>query len=817
MESLKFRILVVLFSFGFALGLFALYPHASQAATYYVDASRPDNSGDGQSTATAWKSIDKVNKATFQPGDNILFKRGQIWREQLTVPSSGTSGNPITFGAYGTGANPKIYRTDTYSGWWEHSLMLNGGMEYVFAGNPNDDFNDWSKQNEGNGTSIKADTTVKNSGNTSAKLTSTGNGQAFGATSYAALIKYATVSANTDYFFRVSGRVGILGDNALLLSIKDNGTNKYLDSNGNWQTNSTTVAMSWNGTTPSTWVQKAITFKPGSTSLTFVFYNFQNGNAWIDDAYFMQGTGPSSTRIWAGTINGNSNYGGAVLNGKRVIQYVNYPRLNNVFTDMANGYFYAPLNQDYFYYRSDSGPPPAMDVGARMDGILILGRSYVFVDSIDVSGQGGQVYPGQKNGGSDNTDAGGGGSIQIGDHADNITIKNLDVENGDQVGVWSGNTTTNISYQNLTVHDNQNTGVYMNGQGGGVFNCKIHDNGRLSTDGGDMGGIGVYLGGNLTISGNEVYRNGPDSGSADFEISLAAPSHPITVINNYVHDALQGGIQIGDDADGGGSNSVIAYNIINRYGTSGITELGNSSGIRIGAGNGGPARGVKILNNVITGGQQTAINTNSIYTWPTEAAIHFENDDSNVVVKNNIFFNNASRDIYVHNQASIAGAVFNNNIYSRANYNDNWSIEEYPYNSLADWQKGKNQDSLSSTSNPLFANASGNYSSAADFKLAANSPAINAGTDVGLKKDFAGTSVPQGSAPDVGTYEYQAVAPPVIQADLNSDGSVNLTDFNIIKTDFLKLTGSLTNPKSDINGDGQATIKDIGILMSGWK
>lgn len=46
--------------------------------------------------------------ASFQPGDNILFKRGQTWAETLTVPSSGTSGAHITFGSYGGGAKPNI-------------------------------------------------------------------------------------------------------------------------------------------------------------------------------------------------------------------------------------------------------------------------------------------------------------------------------------------------------------------------------------------------------------------------------------------------------------------------------------------------------------------------------------------------------------------------------------------------------------------------------------------------------------------------------------------------------------------------------------
>lgn len=56
-----------------------------------------------------------------------------------------------------------------------------------------------------------------------------------------------------------------------------------------------------------------------------------------------------------------------------------------------------------------------------------------------------------------------------------------------------------------------------------------------------------------------------------------------------------------------------------------------------------------------------------------------------------------------------------------------------------------------------------------------------------------------------------------LAADLNLDDTVNALDFDILKSDFLKLTANLANPKSDIDGDGQATIKDVGIMMSGWK
>ncbi len=78
------------------------------ATTYYVSASGGDDTKDGQTTATAWKSIAKVNAATFGAGDQILFNRGDVWRESLVPPSSGASGNPIKFDAYGAGDAPTI-------------------------------------------------------------------------------------------------------------------------------------------------------------------------------------------------------------------------------------------------------------------------------------------------------------------------------------------------------------------------------------------------------------------------------------------------------------------------------------------------------------------------------------------------------------------------------------------------------------------------------------------------------------------------------------------------------------------------------------
>lgn len=85
--------------------------HAS-AMNYYVSSSTGNDANNGMSPSTAWKTLsaagNHVNAGSFNPGDVILLKRGDVWNEQLIPPSSGTSGNPIQFDAYGTGAAPVI-------------------------------------------------------------------------------------------------------------------------------------------------------------------------------------------------------------------------------------------------------------------------------------------------------------------------------------------------------------------------------------------------------------------------------------------------------------------------------------------------------------------------------------------------------------------------------------------------------------------------------------------------------------------------------------------------------------------------------------
>ncbi|MFC1558402.1 right-handed parallel beta-helix repeat-containing protein [candidate division KSB1 bacterium] len=93
----------------------------SEAASYYVDSMNGNDNNTGLEQTSAWKTINKVNSINISPGDSVLFKRGGIWREQLTVSSSGNSSGFITFSAYGMGNNPIIMGSNSIKGWVENN------------------------------------------------------------------------------------------------------------------------------------------------------------------------------------------------------------------------------------------------------------------------------------------------------------------------------------------------------------------------------------------------------------------------------------------------------------------------------------------------------------------------------------------------------------------------------------------------------------------------------------------------------------------------------------------------------------------------
>ena len=99
------------------------------AANYYVDAHNGNDSNDGKTTNSPWKycpgmslATDKAASVSLSPGDIVYFKMGAVWRDMLTINTSGSKDKPITFAAkldWGTGDNPKILSSEQVSSWTE--------------------------------------------------------------------------------------------------------------------------------------------------------------------------------------------------------------------------------------------------------------------------------------------------------------------------------------------------------------------------------------------------------------------------------------------------------------------------------------------------------------------------------------------------------------------------------------------------------------------------------------------------------------------------------------------------------------------------
>jgi hypothetical protein len=95
-----------------------LLPVYLQATNYYL-AYSGDDAAEGTSPAAAWKTIDRLN--TFfpylQPGDSILFRRGDTFYGSIIAKTSGNRQQPIVISAYGNGKAPLITGFTTIANW----------------------------------------------------------------------------------------------------------------------------------------------------------------------------------------------------------------------------------------------------------------------------------------------------------------------------------------------------------------------------------------------------------------------------------------------------------------------------------------------------------------------------------------------------------------------------------------------------------------------------------------------------------------------------------------------------------------------------
>jgi hypothetical protein len=246
------------------------------------------------------------------------------------------------------------------------------------------------------------------------------------------------------------------------------------------------------------------------------------------------------------------------------------------------------------------------------------------------------------------------------------------------------------------------------------------------------------------------------------------------VHDNVIHDAICDGINFSTvNADNG---VVEAYNnVVYHVGTGPDPYNGSSNYACITSGTSGtPANYVDFYNNTMydCGSRKNADSgTMTLYAKSR--------------LRNNIMYQLAG-EVYVGGSGGYLQPTGSNNLY--------YGLGNGP----------------SGTTGNVNANPSVVSTSTPDFHLQSGSPAIDAGITIsGLSTDIAGVVRPQGSAFDIGAYEYflGSAPPPTTSAcDLNADGSINVLDVQLAIDQTVGLASCTT---AALVGNGTCTIVDI--------
>lgn len=244
------------------------------------------------------------------------------------------------------------------------------------------------------------------------------------------------------------------------------------------------------------------------------------------------------------------------------------------------------------------------------------------------------------------------------------------------------------------------------------------------------------------IDGNTVYNVSSFGNSAYGNIYAAGGIYVdggtrITIERNLIHH-VDLGIEVASEHAGRTSSDVIVRN--------NLVHSGYSAGISIGgydASVGGSTR-VTIVNN-------TLYRNDSASTGSGEFQIQFH-ATSNTFANNLVFAGPQGLLVNAFTGDTAAPAGLDHNLYFGSGSAREWVWRGTSYASLAAWRTGSGQDAHGLAANPLFVDTV-----VPDLRVAAGSPAIDAGTNPGASivgaVDFAGSARVQGAAIDIGAYE----------------------------------------------------------------
>lgn len=108
--------------FCLTLNLLIGVVNINYATDYYFSSSSGDDNNttaQAQNPSSPWRSLEKLNSISnsLKAGDRILFKKGDVFIGNLKISRGGSSGTPIIYTSYGSGAKPVITAMEKVKTW----------------------------------------------------------------------------------------------------------------------------------------------------------------------------------------------------------------------------------------------------------------------------------------------------------------------------------------------------------------------------------------------------------------------------------------------------------------------------------------------------------------------------------------------------------------------------------------------------------------------------------------------------------------------------------------------------------------------------
>lgn len=688
--------------------------YADTAKTYYVDNTRATNNDDTLAT------IAEVNALTLNPADQVLFKRGVEWREQLTVPNSGAEGYPIVFSDYGSGEKPIIDGADEVSGFVDDELggelftSFTAGVTYPYQ------------------TLTFSNDTISSAINTTSW-----------SSVYVDNIVVITDSSDYEITFDLTLNSGtaptvILIGNGNAITGNESTTSYVADAGANSDTLTVTTA--------------------GTYDLTF--YQSAVGNWSLSDLSIKKISAGDSVWQKSGiTVEPNLAY----LNDTVATQQ------DSLAACTSKGDWYYDGGSNIFYIYSTSDPSGNVEIAQREEVVDLGVTNYITFENLTMqhANYTACIISNSSGGGNYTFD-----SCTVQDNAftafyfydvsdvviDLCTITRNGWQEKTGVGIWFVTKTawsSNFTFTNNTLSYIGQTGIYsstnyLDPTQYGYTNWAIHDN-NIS----HCFDAGIYPAGVDTLA---IYNNTIDS-CGDF--TDAGEDYAIAISNCRNTDIYNNTItnQLNNDAIQMWSSNTYALSTIwnVRIFNNSIVGVTNGSGIGGNVYGDSSAQNVQVYYNLIADVEKYGIHfgtesvdsiaypinifNNTIYETgirSIDITVNFP-----VVLRNNIMYKDTTAVGYnMDENSSTSGLTTSNNLWiSNAGGLLKYNGTNYNTGNITTFE------ATAQTADPAFT------VNGSDFTLQAGSPAINAGTDVGLTQDILGNPIV--GNPDIGCYEKQ--------------------------------------------------------------